>query len=344
MTQRKTILNIQHNISLKKYNTFGIDVKARHFTSVSTTEELLEVLREPAYPDKLILGGGSNILLTGDINALVIHMGIKGISAIREDENHVFVRAGAGENWHEFVLWTLGKGYGGLENLSLIPGNAGTAPIQNIGAYGVELKDVFTACEAVKVSSGNIKEFTLQDCDFGYRDSVFKREAKGKYIITNVTVRLTKNKHSIHTGYGAIRSRLDELGIEHPSIRDVSDAVISIRQSKLPDPEKIGNSGSFFKNPVISTHDFEKLKLQHPEIPSYPVSGNEVKIPAGWLIEQCGFKGKRFGEAGIHAKQALVLVNYGNATGKEIWQLAQDIRKTVRKKFGISIEPEVNVL
>lgn len=337
-------MNIQHNISLKKYNTFGIDAKARHFTSVSGTDELLEILRNPGYPDKFVLGGGSNILLTGDINALVIHMNIRGISVIHENENYVFVQAGAGENWHKFVLWTLERGYGGLENLSLIPGNVGTAPIQNIGAYGVELKDVFKECKAVEIASGNIKTFSSEDCSFGYRDSVFKREAKGKYIITNVTVKLTKDKHNIRTDYGAIRSRLGELGIEAPTIRDISNAVIFIRRDKLPDPEKIGNSGSFFKNPVIPVEDFEKLELQYPEIPHYPVSDSHVKVPAGWLIEQCGFKGRRFGDAGIHAKQALVLVNYGNATGKEIWKLAQAIRETVHEKFGISIEPEVNIL
>ncbi|MBC9796092.1 UDP-N-acetylmuramate dehydrogenase [Sinomicrobium sp. FJxs] len=337
-------LNIQHDISLKKHNTFGIDVKARHFTSVSATEELRDILRQPGYPDKFILGGGSNILFTGDVEALVIHMNIKGITVTQEGEDHVFIRAGAGENWHEFVLWTLEKGYGGLENLSLIPGNVGTAPIQNIGAYGVELKDVFSSCEAVEIASGETKSFHLQDCRFGYRNSIFKQEAKGKYIITSVTFKLTKRKHHIHIDYGAIRSRLAEQGIETPSIRDISEAVISIRRSKLPDPAEIGNSGSFFKNPVIPAEDFEKLKNRYPEIPHYPVSEKHVKVPAGWLIEQCGFKGRRFGDAGVHTKQALVLVNYGNATGKEIWKLAQDIRETVSEKFGISIHPEVNVL
>lgn len=337
-------MDIQHNISLKKYNTFGIDVKARHFTSVSTTEELREILRQPGYPDKFVLGGGSNILLTGDVEALVIHMNIKGISVIREEENHVLVRAGAGENWHKFVLWALERDYGGLENLSLIPGNVGTAPIQNIGAYGVELKDVFVSCEAVEIASGETKTFHLQDCHFGYRDSIFKQEAKGKYIISGVTFKLTRREHHIRADYGAIRSRLDELGVKNPAIRDISEAVISIRRSKLPDPAEIGNSGSFFKNPVIPAGDFKKLKTQYPEIPHYPVSDSRVKVPAGWLIEQCGFKGRRFGDAGIHARQALVLVNYGNATGEEIWQLAQTIRKTVSEKFGISIAPEVNVL
>ncbi|MGS2739116.1 UDP-N-acetylmuramate dehydrogenase [Sinomicrobium sp. M5D2P17] len=337
-------MNIQQNISLRKYNTFGIDVRARYFTSVSDTAELLKIIEDPGYPDRFILGGGSNILLTRDLEILVIHMKIKGITVLQEDENQVLIRAGAGENWHDFVLWTLDRNYGGLENLSLIPGNVGTAPIQNIGAYGVELKDVFESCEAVEVRSGKRKTFTGQDCRFGYRDSIFKQEAKGKYIITNVTFRLSKNDHDLHTGYGAIKDLLEERGIAIPSIQDVSDAVIAIRKSKLPDPAEIGNSGSFFKNPVITVADYEKLKTIYPEIPGYNISENQTKVPAGWLIEQCGFKGKRYGDAGVHAKQALVLVNYGNASGIEIWQLAQMILAAVKDKFGISLEPEVNVL
>ncbi len=337
-------MNIQRNISLKKYNTFGIDVRAGYFTSVSDTAELLTIIKDPAYPERFILGGGSNILLTRDLETLVIHMKIKGIAVLQEDENQVLLRAGAGENWHDFVLWTLDRNYGGLENLSLIPGNVGTAPIQNIGAYGVELKDVFESCEAIEISSGKHRIFTHKDCRFGYRDSVFKQEAKGKYIITGVTFRLTKKDHRLHTGYGAIRDLLKERGIETPTVRDVSDAVISIRKSKLPDPAEIGNSGSFFKNPVILVADYEKLQAVYPEIPAYPISESHTKVPAGWLIEQCGFKGKRYGDAGVHAKQALVLVNYGNASGKDIWQLAEMIRAAVKSKFGISLEPEVNVL
>lgn len=337
-------MNIQQNISLRKYNTFGIDVRARYFTSVSDTAELLKIIEDPDYPDRFILGGGSNILLTRDLETLVILIKIKGITVLQEDKNQVLVKAGAGENWHEFVLWTLDRNYGGLENLSLIPGNVGTAPIQNIGAYGVELKDVFESCDAIEVRSGKQKRFTHQDCRFGYRDSVFKQEARGKYIITNVTFRLTKNNHHLHTGYGAIKGLLEERGIETPSVRDVSDAVISIRKSKLPDPAEIGNSGSFFKNPVIPISDYEKLKAIYPEIPCYSISESHTKIPAGWLIEQCGFKGKRYGDAGVHAKQALVLVNYGNASGKDIWQLAERVLAAVKDKFGISLEPEVNVL
>ncbi|RAV30523.1 UDP-N-acetylmuramate dehydrogenase [Sinomicrobium soli] len=337
-------MHIKENISLKNYNTFGIDVRARYFTEVSRKEELLEVLSMPDYPEKLILGGGSNILLTGDVEKLVVHIRIRGISVTGREGNEVLVKAGAGENWHSFVLWTLEKGYGGLENLSLIPGNVGTAPIQNIGAYGVELKDVFESCEAVEIGSGKTRIFSREECRFGYRDSIFKREARGRYIITGVTFRLRSKEHRLHIHYGAISQVLAERGISSPGIKDVSDAVISIRQSKLPDPRETGNSGSFFKNPVVPANTFRKISEHYPEVPSYPLPGDQVKIPAGWLIEQCGFKGKRFGAAGVHHRQALVLVNYGGATGQEIWQLATHIREKVNEKFGILLEPEVNIL
>lgn len=342
----KTIIqvNIQHDISLRKYNTFGIDVRARYFTSVSDTGELGAILENPDYPERLILGGGSNILLTQDLDTLVILMRIKGISVVREDKSAVWVRAGAGENWHDFVLWTLRNDYGGLENLSLIPGNVGTSPIQNIGAYGVELKDVFVSCEALEVSSGKTVSFTNEECHFGYRDSIFKRDAKGKFIITSVMFRLSRNNHNLHTSYGAIRTTLEERGITTPTIQDVSDAVIAIRQSKLPDPAEIGNSGSFFKNPVIPTSLYEQIKSAHPEIPGYSLPDYLTKVPAGWLIEQCGFKGSRYGDAGVHSRQALVLVNYSKASGRDIWKLAQKIMDGVKEEFGILLEPEVNVL
>ena len=284
------------------------------------------------------------MLLTKDINALVMHINLRGISIVDEDEDTVEIKVMAGENWHELVLWTLDHGYGGLENLSLIPGNTGTAPIQNIGAYGVELKDVFASCVAMEVDTGELVTFDHESCKFGYRDSIFKGEAKNKYIITSVNLKLTKKDHTLNTGYGAIEGELKKMGIVYPTIRNISDAVIAIRQSKLPDPEELGNSGSFFKNPVISKKAFEKLKKVHPNVPSYQMDDNQVKIPAGWLIEQCGFKGKRRGDAGIHEKQALVLVNYGNATGKEIVELAEEIQEEVAQKFGVTLQPEVNII
>ncbi len=337
-------MNIQENISLKNHNTFGIDVSAQFFVEVNSLLQLQKVLELKAYPEKFILSGGSNILLTKDIDALVILINLKGISVVEETGSEVILKVMAGENWHNLVLWTLEKDYGGLENLSLIPGNTGTAPIQNIGAYGVELKDVFESCNAMEIATGELIEFENEKCQFGYRDSVFKNKLKGKYIITSVNFRLTKENHQLHTNYGAIENELKELGIIYPTIQDISKAVISIRRSKLPDPAEIGNSGSFFKNPIISKKTFEKLKKEYPNIPSYSLSNTQVKVPAGWLIEQCGFKGKRIGDAGVHEKQALVLVNYGNAKGAEILDLALTIQKEVKKKFKIDINPEVNII
>jgi UDP-N-acetylmuramate dehydrogenase len=333
-------LKIQQNISLKPYNTFGIHANAKRFVTVNSIKELKEIINSDK--DLFLLSGGSNILLTGDVGKLVIHLNTKGIIVNDFDENEVLVTAEAGENWHELVLWCVSQNYGGLENLALIPGNVGTSPIQNIGAYGVEIKDVFQQLEALDIETGKTKIFTNQDCDFGYRNSVFKNELKGKYIIVNVTFKLTKKNHNINISYGAIKDLLTDK--ETPSIKEIADAVITIRQSKLPDPKEIGNSGSFFKNPVISTDLFKELSEKHPEIPHYRISENEIKIPAGWLIEQCGFKGKRFGDAGVHEKQALVLVNYNNATGKEIYGLAQKIQQKVIETFKISLEIEVNII
>jgi len=337
-------VHIQHNISLKSHNTFGIDVKAKHFISVTTLDQLIEVLKLKDYPNKLILGGGSNMLLTKDIQALVIHINLKGVSLIKANDKNVIVKANAGENWHEFVLWCIENNYGGLENMSLIPGNVGTSPIQNIGAYGVELKDHFESCEALNLETLKIEVFKNKDCNFGYRHSVFKNELKGKYIITSVSFKLSKTKHQLYTNYGAIAAQLETMTISEPTIKDVSQAVIAIRQSKLPDPKEIGNSGSFFKNPVISIEAFEKLKLNFPEAPSYPVSQKEVKVPAGWLIETAGFKGKTLGNYGVHKKQALVLVNYGGAKGEDILALSKLIQKTIYRIFNIEIEAEVNIL
>lgn len=337
-------MNILENISLKNYNTFGIDANAKAFIEINGLAQLQKALELKAYPNKFILSGGSNMLLTKDIDALVMHINLKGIFIVEEDDNHVLVKVMAGENWHELVLWSLEKGYGGLENLSLIPGNVGTAPIQNIGAYGVELKDVFESCAAMEIQSGELNAFSLKECKFGYRDSIFKNEAKGRYIITSVTFKLTKKNHQLYTGYGAIEEELSKNGIVYPTIKDISNAVIAIRQSKLPDPKEIGNSGSFFKNPVVSKKSYQKLKKNNPEIPAYKLDDGSYKIPAGWLIEQCGFKGKRFGDAGIHEKQALVLVNYGNATGKEILEVAEMVQNTVNERFNIKISPEVNII
>ena len=335
---------IHTNFSLKNFNTFGIEAKAQKFVAVDSVTELKSVLKQHHDEKKFILGGGSNMLLTQDIDALVIHIDLKGKKVIQENEDYVWVECQAGENWHEFVLWTLAQDYGGLENMSLIPGNVGTTPVQNIGAYGAEIKDTMTSCEAIKIDTFETKTFSNADCHFGYRESVFKQEVKDQYIITSVVFQLTKRNHTINTGYGDIQSELSKKEIENPTIQDVSNAVIAIRKSKLPDPRDLGNSGSFFKNPILLKSDFEKIHVQFPEMKYYDVSETEVKVPAGWLIEQAGFKGKRFGDAGIHKNQALVLVNYGNATGQEILDVSKDIQKTIYEKFGIQIEAEVNVI
>ena len=337
-------MTIKNSVSLKPFNTFGIAAKALAFVSVKNLEELKRVLASNKNQDLFILGGGSNMLLTKDIEALVLHVNLKGISVIDETNDWVTVKVRAGENWHDFVLWCLDKDYGGIENLSLIPGNVGAAPIQNIGAYGVELKDVFVSCETMHVETQIEKTFAIADCKFGYRESVFKQKLKGKYIITSVCLRLSKCNHKLHTEYGAISAQIESMGIKNPSIRDISKAVIHIRQSKLPDPKEIGNSGSFFKNPIISISDFYKLQSAFPNVPHYVVSDTKVKVPAGWLIETAGFKGKRLGDYGVHNKQALVLVNYGNANGKAIHKLAQLIQKTIYRLFNIRIETEVNII
>lgn len=337
-------MNILENVSLKPFNTFGLDAKAHRYADIQELDTLRQILQKHRDSDYFILGGGSNMLLTKDIDALVLHINLKGISVIEERENSVLIEAKAGENWHDFVLYCITKNYGGVENLSLIPGNVGTAPIQNIGAYGVELKDVFHSCKALNIETQELHTFTKDDCNFGYRESVFKQNLKGKYIITSVCFELTTSNHKLNTSYGAITTELERYQISHPKISDVSKAVISIRQQKLPDPNEIGNSGSFFKNPVISKTDFDKLKDQFSEIPHYIVSEKEMKVPAGWLIETAGFKGKRFGNYGVHNKQALVLVNHGDASGKDILRLARLIQKTVSRLFNIDLETEVNII
>lgn len=337
-------MKIQTNFSLKNYNTFGIEAKAKQFVAVHNTTELQSILEKKRLEKKFILGGGSNMLLTQDIDALVIHVDLKGKRIIREDDDFVWVESQAGENWHEFVLWTIDQNFGGLENMSLIPGNVGTTPVQNIGAYGTEIKDTFYSCEAMTIENQKIRTFTKAECHFGYRESIFKNEAKDQYIITSVIFKLTKRNHKINISYGDISGELAKNNITIPTLKDVSNAVIAIRQSKLPDPKELGNSGSFFKNPVLLKKDFEKIHLQFPEMKYYEISESEVKVPAGWLIEQAGFKGKRFGDAGIHKNQALVLVNYGNATGKEILDVSKNIQETIFRIFGIHIDAEVNVI
>ncbi len=342
--KKKTTMQIQTNFSLKNYNTFGIEAKAKQFVAVHSLEELETVLKKYQTEKKFILGGGSNMLLTQDIDALVIHIDLKGKKIIRENEDFVWVESQAGENWHEFVLWTINQNFGGLENMSLIPGNVGTTPVQNIGAYGAEIKDTFVSCEAMHIHSQNIKTFTNEECHFGYRESVFKHEAKDQYIITSVVFKLTKKNHKISVAYGDIQSELAKHNIENPTIKDVSNAVIAIRNSKLPNPKELGNSGSFFKNPVISKAQFLKVQAQFPEVKFFEVGENEIKVPAGWLIEHAGLKGYRKDDAGVHKNQALVLVNYGNATGQEILALSKYVQKTVFDKYGIAIEAEVNVI
>jgi UDP-N-acetylmuramate dehydrogenase len=308
--------------------------------SVKSVEELQKILgiKEPL----LILGGGSNILLTRNVDGLVLKIDINGVDEVKEDGTHVYVKAGAGENWHEFVEHTIKRNWGGLENLSLIPGNVGAAPIQNIGAYGAELKDVFYELEAYDRKGKKVYSFGVNDCKFSYRDSIFKSAEKGRYIILNVTFILNKNP-VLNTSYGAIREELKKMGVSSPTIGDVSQAVIKIRRSKLPDPAEIGNAGSFFKNPVVDQALFLSLLSKYPDIPAYPHEDQSVKLAAGWLIEQCGLKGYRKGDAGVHNKQALVLVNYGKATGKEIFELSEKIAASVKKKFGVHLEREVNV-
>ncbi len=334
---------ITHNISLKNYNTFGIDVTAANFVTVTNTQDIQAMLALD-FKSLFLLGGGSNMLLTKNIeDALVVHLNLKGKTINNQDDTYAHITVQAGENWHEFVLWCMKHNYGGLENMSLIPGNVGTAPIQNIGAYGTELKDHFVSCEAIEIATGKIKTFHKADCNFGYRSSVFKNHLKGQYIITNVTFKLKKCNHDINTSYGSIDVLLAQKGIKNPTITDVSNAVITIRETKLPDPKLLGNSGSFFKNPIVSTEVFNTFYTAFPEAPFYTVSDTEIKIPAGWLIEQAGFKGKRFGDAGVHKNQALVLVNYGSASGQDILDLAMTIKTSVFEKFGIEINPEVNI-
>ena len=338
-------MNIIENYPLLKLNTFGIDVKAKYFTSINTINELIELTKTNVFKDLelLILGGGSNILFTKDFDGLVILNNIKGKEIIDQNQQSIFLKIGAGENWHELVMYCVDNGWGGIENLSLIPGNTGTAPMQNIGAYGVEIKETFIELEALEISSGKIVKFNNSDCEFGYRESVFKNKMKNQYIILNITLELKKNP-VLNINYGDVKAILESQNIKNPGIKEVSNAIISIRQSKLPDPKKIGNSGSFFKNPIVSLNQLELIKKKYPNVVNYEINENEFKIAAGWLIERAGWKGKKFNNYGVHEKQALVLVNYGLANGMEIFELSEKIILDIKDKFGIKLEREVNII
>ncbi len=340
-----TSLNIRRNYSLKSCNTFGIDARCALFAEIEDMDALREIIHSPELDEyeKLVLGGGSNILFTKDFDGLVIKNSLRGIEVMKEDGGNVWLKAGAGEVWHELVMFCIKNNYAGIENLSLIPGLVGAAPMQNIGAYGVELESVFDSLQAVNIHTGEERIFLRKACGFGYRESVFKGALKDQYIITSVTLRLNK-KPVFNTSYGAIRETLERMGVKEISIKAVSDAVIAIRASKLPDPKVIGNAGSFFKNPEVAQDVYKTLAEKFPSVPHYPGKDGKIKIPAGWLIEQCGWKGKRIGNTGSHKDQALVLVNYGNATGAEVIDLAMKIKDSVKEKFGIEIVAEVNVV
>ncbi|PWH86685.1 UDP-N-acetylenolpyruvoylglucosamine reductase [Brumimicrobium oceani] len=334
---------LQENVNLKPFNTFGITVYSKYFASFSTVGELKDLLSLLNDRNLLILGGGSNVLFQGDFDGVVLRNEIKGVERIEETKEEVVLKVGAGEAWHSFVLHAIEEGLGGVENLSLIPGSVGASPMQNIGAYGVEIKDVFESLEALEIETGKLRVFSHEDCQFGYRESVFKKALKGKFVITSVSYRLSKFPQ-LNTSYGAIEEELRLMGVEQPSIKDVSDAVIAIRKSKLPDPKSIGNAGSFFKNPVISKQQFNELRMHHENIPSYAVDENNVKVPAGWLIDQSGWKGKTMGEFGVHKRQALVLVNYENAKGADIFDLSEQIIRDIHSRYGIQLEREVNII
>ncbi len=351
------------NTSLKSYNTFGIDVKTNFFAQITEISDLQGIIAAPKWQQmpKLILGGGSNLLFTKNFEGLVLKIDLLGIEKVAEDENHVWIKVGAGENWHKFVLYAIENNFGGIENLSLIYGTVGASPMQNIGAYGVEIKDVFDSLEVINLENGEILQFKHQDCEFAYRHSIFKTTLKHKVVITNVTFRLTKRNHKFNVSYGTILQNLENQGIskeiiancqteitnsftEKSILQAISKVIVEIRQSKLPNPKIIGNAGSFFKNPEISILQFQKLKEDYPKIMFYPTDNQGfIKIPAGWLIEQCAWKGKQVGNTGIHKEQALVIINYGGATGTEVWELAKAVQKSVLDKFGISLQMEVNI-
>ncbi|WP_153787915.1 UDP-N-acetylmuramate dehydrogenase [Pseudomonas sp. EMN2] len=333
----------QQQVSLKPYNTFGIDVRARYFTQAHDDDEARQALAEAAARQVpvLVIGGGSNLLLTRDIDALVLHMASRGRRLLSDDGERVVVEAEAGEPWHPFVQWTLAQGLSGLENLSLIPGTVGAAPMQNVGAYGVEIKDVFVGLTALDRDTGELRDFTLQECAFGYRDSLFKRNP-GRWLILRVRFALDRTLRA-HLDYGPVRQRLTEQGVGQPTAQAISDAICSIRQEKLPDPAELGNAGSFFKNPVVSAALAEQIRSAYPTVVAYPQADGRVKLAAGWLIEQAGWKGHRDGDAGVHRLQSLVLVNYGQASGAQLHALAQKIQADILERFGVALEMEPNL-
>lgn len=337
-------LNLQSDVSLKAFNSFGVDVRARRFVEAHNDEEVREALSLAAQLGlpPLVIGGGSNLLLTRDVEALVLRMASRGIRVLEEDGDQVLVEAEAGEPWHPFVQWSLAQGLNGLENLSLIPGTVGAAPMQNIGAYGVEIKDLFAGLTALERHTGELRDFVLEECAFAYRDSLFKREA-GRWLILRVRFRLSR-RASLRLDYGPVRQRLAQMGVEVPTASDVSQAICAIRGEKLPNPAELGNAGSFFKNPVVSFELAERIRAEHADLVSYPAGDGLVKLAAGWLIERAGWKGVREGDAGVHRLQALVLVNYGNATGAQLLQLAQRIQSDILQRFGVALEIEPNVL
>ncbi|MBX3165111.1 MAG: UDP-N-acetylmuramate dehydrogenase [Bacteroidetes bacterium] len=339
------MLQIREQVNLKPYNTFGIEATATYFTEINSVSDFLELIKNPVYQnsEKLIIGGGSNLLFTKNFKGLVIKNNLKGIAVVFENENEVIVKASAGEVWHNFVMWCIDKNFSGLENLSLIPGCVGASPMQNIGAYGVEIKDVFEELEAYHMTSGEKKTFKNSDCQFGYRESVFKREYKNQFFIASVSFRL-KKQAKVNTSYGAINSELQNMNIAQPTIRDVSNAVIHIRQSKLPDPKETGNAGSFFKNPEVSAQKHDELKSKFETLAAYPLANRNYKLAAGWLIEQCGLKGYEHKGAAVHTKQALVLINKNNATGNSVFELSAYVMKQVFEKFGVNLEREVNII
>lgn len=339
-------MKLKENFSLKEVSTFHVRAATHYFTEFASPAELKEILSSEFVRTQpfMILGGGSNLLFTKDFEGIVIRNLYRGINVVKEEDDSVYIKANSGEKWHNFVIHCVNNNYGGIENLSLIPGTVGAGPIQNIGAYGVELKDVLTEVEAMNIKTQEVKTFTNEECKFGYRESVFKSELRNKYVILSVTLKLQKNPTKVNSTYGSISKELIDAGITNPTIKDVSNIVIKIRSSKLPDPDKIGNAGSFFKNPVVPNADFEKIKAKHPNIVSFHAHDGHTKLAAGWLIEECGWKGKRFGDAGVHKDQALVLVNYDNATGTEIFNLSTKIIASVKEKFGVELEREVNMI
>lgn len=340
------MIRLSEEQSLRAYNTFHIEAKAKIFCTISSEAEAIALFRSESYKSKssLILGGGSNILFTKDFDGLVIQNKLTGVSIEAQDDDTITLNVASGELWHAFVLHCVDNNWGGVENLSLIPGTVGAAPMQNIGAYGSEIKDVVVFVDTIDRTTGDKRRFTADECQFGYRESIFKHQVKEKYFISSVTLRLTKKNHQLNTSYGAIKDTLLSMNVSSPTIRSISDAVIAIRKSKLPDPAVIGNAGSFFKNPVVTVDQYNTLKKSYPTIPGYFSDNQYVKIPAGWLIEQDGWKGKKFGDAGVHVHQALVLVNYNDAKGSDIYELAMKIQSSVQSKFNITLTPEVNII